>query len=74
MREYNNKAMQDGSEFDDEIIKLENSDTTETIREDYFFDDTCYWAKKIDNKIFYSRDEVFFTDRKDATHVVVFTK
>lgn len=63
-------------EDEDDVITLADNDSTKDIRKKYYYhwDDRCYWAKKIDGEIKYSRDDVFNTERQDATHIVAFIK
>lgn len=72
MREYKYKAITDGSEFEDYVIKLNNIDTKEYLN--VYYDDSVCWAKEINGDIFYSVDEIYNTERQDATHLVIFMK
>lgn len=71
MREYKEHA-----DEEDVVITLEENDTTQSIREEnyYFNDNACYWAKLTSEGVYYSRDDIFETDRLDATHLVAFLK
>lgn len=76
MREYKYKAITDGSEFEDYTIKLHEEETREQILDNFFChseDDVC-WAKEINGEIFYSKDEIYNTEKQDATHLVIFIK
>lgn len=76
MREYKYKAITDGSDFEDYVIKLNNIDTKEQVKEylNAYYDDSIYWAKEINGNIFYSKDEVYNTEQQDATNLVIFMK
>ena len=76
MREYKYKAITDGSEFEDYTIELHESETKEQILEHFKYnsEDCVYWAKKINKEIFYSKDEIFNTEKLDSTHLVIFMK
>lgn len=75
MRQYNLKAETEG-EYMDCIIEICDSDDTKSIRsENWAYGDCgCWWAKKIDDQVFYSRSDVFTTERESATHVVIILK
>ena len=75
MREYKTRAV-DEVEDGEVIIDLEELDTTESIRDEYYYhyDDSCYWAKEQAGEIYYSRDDVFSSERLDATHIIIFLK
>ena len=67
------------STFDDPLYDWveEMPGDTRTIRSQYqdLYDDTVYWAKKMeDGIIYYSQDEIFSTDKLDATHIIIFLK
>lgn len=75
MRKYKFKAITDGSEFEDYVIKLYEKEEKRLL--DVFLhnpDNDIYWAKEINGEIFYSIDEIFNTERQDATHLVIFMK
>lgn len=75
MREYKYKAITDGSEFEDYTIKLREKEEERVL--DIFLhnsEDNVYWAKEINGDIFYSVDEIYDTERQDATHLVIFMK
>lgn len=75
MREYKYKAITDGSEFEDYVIKLLEKEEERVL--DIFLnnsEDNVYWAKEINGDIFYSVDEIYDTERQDATHLVIFMK
>lgn len=75
MREYKYKAITDGSDFEDYVIKLYEKKEKRLL--DVFLHNTesnIYWAKEINGDIFYSRDEIYNTERQDATHLVIFMK
>lgn len=76
MREYNRKAIQDGSDFEDFIINVKLEGSTNEIREIYYYhsDDSCYWTMEKEDGIYYSDDDVFNTEKEDATHIVIFMK
>lgn len=72
-RQYLTKA---DPEFDEIIIELAPDQTAAELREElyYHWDDSCYWAKETELGIFYSRDELFSSEREQATHLVIFMK
>lgn len=75
MREYKFKAITDGSEFEDYVIKLLEKEEERVL--DIFLnnsEDNVHWAKEINGDIFYSRDEIYNTEQQDATHLVIFMK
>lgn len=57
-------------------IEVTDKDITIDIRTEYYYhtDDNCYWAKEINSKIYHSNDDVFTTNKEDATHIVVYLK
>lgn len=57
-------------------IKIPEKDSAQVVRNDYYYhqEDTCYWAKEIDGVIMYSHDDVFETEKLDASHIVIFLK
>lgn len=57
-------------------VSLHHSDDTDTVRTDYYYhsDDTCVWAKDTEDGIYCSDDDIFHTEREDATHIVAFLK
>lgn len=76
MRNYKHKAINEGSDWDDDIIGISEKDDTQLVRTEYYYhsDDGCYWAKNIEGQVYYSDDDVFSTEKEDATHIVVFLK
>ena len=75
MRDYKYKAIIYG-EYEDYIIKLHEKETKEFILENYNLhsEDSVYWGKEINGFIYYSRDEIFNTEKLDSTHLVIFLK
>lgn len=75
-RNYKHKVINEGSDLDDDVICLSEKDDTDLVRTEYYYhsDDGCYWAKNIDGQVHYSDDDVFSTEKEDATHIVVFLK
>lgn len=73
MREYKQELFGDGEEI---VIELEDGQTAEQLRKEYYyhFDDSCYFAKKVDGQILFSRDDLFSSEREDATHLVILLK
>lgn len=76
MREYKYKAITDGSEFEDYVIKLYEKEEKGRLLDVFLHnpENNIYWAKEINGDIFYSRDEIYNTERQDATHLVIFMK
>ena len=75
MREYKFKAITDGSDFEDYVIKLYEKEEERLL--DVFLhnpENNIYWAKEINGEIFYSIDEIYNTEQQDATHLVIFMK
>ena len=76
MRNYKHKAINEGNDFDAIVANISEKDDTHLVRVEYYYhsEDGCYWAKNIDGQVFYSDDDVFSTEKEDATHIVVFLK
>lgn len=76
MREYKFKAITDGSDFEDYVIKIHEGEAKEQILDNFLHDseDSVYWAKEIYGNIFYSIDQIYDTEQQDATHLVIFMK
>ena len=76
MREYKYKAITDGSEFEDYVIKLLEKEEEERVLDIFLHssEDNVYWAKEFNGDIFYSVDEIYNTEQQDATHLVIFMK
>jgi hypothetical protein len=76
MRQYKNKAYVFLGELADYFVKIDVKSTTDTLREEYrhYADDDIHWGKIINEELFYSDDELFNTEKEDATHLVIFLK
>lgn len=72
MRDYPTQC----DEVDSFSIKIPDKDSAQVVRNDYYYhqEDSCYWAKDIDGIIMYSHDDVFETEKLDASHIVIFLK
>lgn len=60
------------SDFYDHFEKI-GSQTKEDLINN-ISSETCYWAKEIDGKVFYSNDEIWDTEMQDATHTLEILK
>lgn len=71
MRNYNKKIKRN-----DIIIDISNINSTNEIRKQYYYfsDNNCYWGILINNKIYYSIDDIFNTEKENATHIITFLK
>ena len=77
MRKYTTRAELMGDDFDDEVYEIDGALTTEQFREEYYYleDNPTYWAKlDINGHIYYSNEDIFETEKEDATHIVVSIK
>lgn len=75
MREYKFRAITHG-DFQDYIIKLHEKETRDSILDNYNIhsEDSVCWGKEMEGFIYYSMDEIFNTEKLDATHLVIFMK
>jgi hypothetical protein len=57
-------------------VSLDKNETTEEVRlrMKIYSDDDCYWAKKTEKGLFQSYDELFNTEKEDATHLIIYLK